>query len=300
MLRTTDPKDIAILYLVTSFAFFLVGGAMALLMRGELAVPGQQFLSNEQYNQLFTMHGTVMLLLYATPILFGFANYILPLQIGSPDVAFPRLNALSYWLFLFGGLTVMSGFLTAGGGADFGWYAYGPAVGADVQSRTRRRPLVQRADRVRTGHHSRCGQHADHDHLPASPGNDDVPDADLLLEHPGHGDPHPDRLPDPHGGVVRPTRGPAPRRPRVRPGQRRRDSLAAPLLVLRAPGGVHRRTAVLRDRHGDHSGVLAQAVVRLQGHDLRHRLDHRPVGRGVGTSHVRDRRGAAPLLLADH
>src|SRR3712207_6326324 len=90
MIRTTDPKDIAILYLVTSFTFFMVGGVMALLMRGELAVPGQQFLSNEQYNQLFTMHGTIMLLLYATPSLFGFANYIVPLQIGAPDVAFPR------------------------------------------------------------------------------------------------------------------------------------------------------------------------------------------------------------------
>src|SRR5688500_7485020 len=140
MLRTTDPKDIAILYLVTSFAFFLIGGAMALLIRGELAVPGQQFLSNEQYNQLFTMHGTIMLLLYATPILFGFANYIVPLQIGAPDVAFPRLNAFSYWLFLFGGLTVLSGFLTPGGAADFGWFAYtplsdairSPGAGADL------------------------------------------------------------------------------------------------------------------------------------------------------------------------
>jgi cytochrome c oxidase subunit 1 len=126
MLHTTDPKDIAVLYLTTAFGFFLVGGAMALLMRGELAVPGQQFLSNEQYNQLFTMHGTIMLLLYATPILFGFANYIVPLQIGAPDVAFPRLNAFSYWLFLFGGLTVLSGFLTPGGAADFGWFAYAP------------------------------------------------------------------------------------------------------------------------------------------------------------------------------
>src|SRR5688572_29892393 len=126
MLATTDPKDIAILYLVTSFVFFMAGGAMALLMRGELAAPGQQFLSNEQYNQLFTMHGTIMLLLYATPILFGFANYIVPLQIGAPDVAFPRLNAFSYWLFLFGGLIVMGGFLTPGGAADFGWFAYAP------------------------------------------------------------------------------------------------------------------------------------------------------------------------------
>ncbi|MCU1625447.1 MAG: cytochrome c oxidase, subunit, partial [Pseudonocardia sp.] len=71
MLRTTDPKDIAILYLVTSFGFFMAGGAMAVLMRAELARPGQQILSSEQYNQLFTMHGTIMLLLYATPILFG-------------------------------------------------------------------------------------------------------------------------------------------------------------------------------------------------------------------------------------
>jgi cytochrome c oxidase subunit 1 len=126
MLHTTDPKDIAILYLVTSFAFFMVGGAMALLIRAELARPGQQFLSNEQYNQLFTMHGTIMLLLYATPILFGFANYIVPLQIGAPDVAFPRLNAFSYWLFLFGALIVLSGFLTPGGAADFGWFAYTP------------------------------------------------------------------------------------------------------------------------------------------------------------------------------
>ncbi|WP_425441977.1 cytochrome c oxidase subunit I [Saccharopolyspora flava] len=125
-LRTTDPKDIGVLYLITSFAFFLAGGAMALLIRGELAVPGLQIVSQEQYNQLFTMHGTVMLLLFATPIVFGFANIVLPLQIGAPDVAFPRLNAFSYWLFLFGGLIVLSGFLMPGGAADFGWTAYTP------------------------------------------------------------------------------------------------------------------------------------------------------------------------------
>ncbi|MCD2191070.1 aa3-type cytochrome oxidase subunit I [Actinomycetospora soli] len=126
MLKTTDPKDIAILYLVTSFAVFLIGGLMALLMRAELARPGLQILSVEQYNQLFTMHGTLMLLLYATPILFGFANYIVPLQIGAPDVAFPRLNAFSYWLFLFGTLMVLSGFVTPGGAASAGWFAYTP------------------------------------------------------------------------------------------------------------------------------------------------------------------------------
>jgi cytochrome c oxidase subunit I len=124
--RTTDPKQIGVLYLVTSIGFFMTGGVMALLMRAELAQPGMQFLSQEQYNQLFTMHGTIMLLLYATPILFGFANFVLPLQIGSPDVAFPRLNALSYWLFLFGGLIVLGSFLTPSGAADFGWTAYTP------------------------------------------------------------------------------------------------------------------------------------------------------------------------------
>jgi cytochrome c oxidase subunit 1 len=126
LFRTTDPKLLGIMYLTTSFGFFLVGGVMAMLMRTELARPGLQFLSQEQYNQLFTMHGTIMLLLYATPTIFGFANYIMPLQIGAPDVAFPRLNSLSYWLFLFGGLIVLSGFLTPGGAADFGWFAYTP------------------------------------------------------------------------------------------------------------------------------------------------------------------------------
>ena len=127
---TTDPKQLGVMYLVTSFAFFMLGGLMALLIRTELAVPGLQFLSNEQYNQLFTMHGTIMLLLYATPIVFGFANYILPLQIGAPDVAFPRLNALSYWLYLFGALITVSGFLTPGGAADFGWTGYTPLTRA--------------------------------------------------------------------------------------------------------------------------------------------------------------------------
>src|ERR1700677_3002592 len=102
LVTTTDHKLIGIMYVVTCYALFFLGGLMALLMRTELAAPGLQFLSNEQYNQLFTMHGTIMLLFYATPIVFGFANLVLPLQIGAPDVAFPRLNAFSFWLFLFG------------------------------------------------------------------------------------------------------------------------------------------------------------------------------------------------------
>jgi cytochrome c oxidase subunit 1 len=139
-LTTTDHKVIGHLYLITSFVFFIIAGLMAELMRTELARPGLQFLSNEQYNQLFTMHGTLMLLMFATPLFVGFANVVMPLQIGSPDVAFPRLNMLSYWFFVLGSLIVMSGFLTPGGWADFGWYAYSPltdavhspGVGADL------------------------------------------------------------------------------------------------------------------------------------------------------------------------
>ncbi|MEQ7007253.1 cytochrome c oxidase subunit I [Actinopolymorpha sp. B17G11] len=129
-LTTTDHKVIGHLYLITSFAFFLVGGLMALIMRSELARPGVQILGEEKgeeiFNQLFTMHGTIMLLLFATPLFVGFANVVMPLQIGSPDVAFPRLNMFSYWLFLFGGLITLSGFLAPGGAANFGWTGYAP------------------------------------------------------------------------------------------------------------------------------------------------------------------------------
>ncbi len=126
VLTTTDHKLIGKLYLGTSFAWFLIGGVMALVIRSELAVPGQQVVNDELYNQLFTMHGTIMLLLFATPLFFGFSNVIMPLQIGAPDVAFPRLNMLSYWFFLFGGLIAASGFFTPSGAAGFGWYAYAP------------------------------------------------------------------------------------------------------------------------------------------------------------------------------
>ncbi|MCE7081523.1 cytochrome c oxidase subunit I [Streptomyces sp. ST2-7A] len=139
-ITTTDHKVIGSMYLITSFIFFVIGGLMALIMRAELARPGNQIVTNEQFNQLFTMHGTVMLLLFATPLFAGFANWIMPLQIGAPDVAFPRLNMLAYWLYLFGGLIVMAAFLTPQGAANFGWFAYSPlsdavrspGVGADM------------------------------------------------------------------------------------------------------------------------------------------------------------------------
>ncbi|KIH96685.1 cytochrome C oxidase subunit I [Streptomonospora alba] len=125
-MSSTDHKVIGYMYLITSFGFFILGGILALVMRAELLWPGMQVVSHEQFNQLFTMHGTIMLLLFATPLFVGFTNIIMPLQIGAPDVAFPRMNLLGYYLFLFGGLIVVGGFLTPGGAASFGWFAYTP------------------------------------------------------------------------------------------------------------------------------------------------------------------------------
>jgi len=126
-ITTTDHKTIGYLYLITSFIYFLLGGVMALVIRAQLFEPGMQLLqTKEQYNQLFTMHGTVMLLMFATPLFAGFVNVIMPLQIGAPDVAFPRLNAFAYWLYSFGSLIAVAGFLTPQGAASFGWTAYVP------------------------------------------------------------------------------------------------------------------------------------------------------------------------------
>src|SRR5258707_14558172 len=125
-LSSTDHKIIGHLYLITSFGFFLVGGLMAMIMRAQLMGPNNHIVSDQQYNELFTMHGTIMLLLFATPLFVGFANEIMPLQIGAPDVAFPRLNLFSYYLFASGGLILLVSFITPGGSAAFGWYAYSP------------------------------------------------------------------------------------------------------------------------------------------------------------------------------
>ena len=129
-LTTTDHKAIGLSYMWTAFAFFLLAGLMAMLMRAELAKPGLQVVNRGEYNQLFTMHGTMMMFLFATPFAFGLANYLVPLQVGAPDMAFPRLNALSYWLFLGGGVTLTASFLTAGGAADIGWTGFAPLSNA--------------------------------------------------------------------------------------------------------------------------------------------------------------------------
>ncbi|MEP7158107.1 MAG: cytochrome c oxidase subunit I [Chloroflexota bacterium] len=124
-LTTTDHKKIGALYITTAFAFFILGGIFALVIRSELAVPGVQFVDPETYNQLFTIHGTTMIFLFVMPMMTGLANYIVPLQLGAADMAFPRINALSFWMVPLGGLLLYSGY-AVGGAANAGWTGYAP------------------------------------------------------------------------------------------------------------------------------------------------------------------------------
>jgi cytochrome c oxidase subunit 1 len=125
-LTTVDHKRIGILYIATSLLFMLLGGILALLMRAQLATPNEHFITKGSYNELFTMHGTTMIFLVIVPIWAGFGNFLVPLMIGAHDMAFPRLNALSYWLFLLGGVILYSSWFTSSGAPRAGWTSYAP------------------------------------------------------------------------------------------------------------------------------------------------------------------------------
>src|SRR5438445_3278377 len=125
-LTTTDHKKIGILYLISSFSFFAVGGVFALMMRTQLSRPNNTFIPAHLYNEFFTLHGTLMIFLVIFPLLAGFGNYFVPLQIGALDMAFPRINALSFWLLPAGGLTILAGFLTHGRAAAPGGTGFPP------------------------------------------------------------------------------------------------------------------------------------------------------------------------------
>jgi cytochrome c oxidase subunit 1/cytochrome c oxidase subunit I+III len=125
-ISSIDHKQIGIMYLIATLFFFLIGGIEALIMRIQLARPENDFISPVVFNQLFTMHGTTMIFLVVMPFLIGIGVYLMPLMIGARDMAFPRLNALSYWLFVFGGLLLYFSFLTQSGAPDVGWFAYAP------------------------------------------------------------------------------------------------------------------------------------------------------------------------------
>jgi cytochrome c oxidase subunit 1 len=135
-LTTTDHKKIGIMYLVNSYFWFAVAGLLAVFIRVELAQPGTQYFGEQRYNELFTMHGTTMIFLFIIPILAGFGNYIVPLQIGALDMAFPRVNALSFWMLPLAGIVLFSSY-ALGGPADAGWTQYAPlseGIGAQGNS----------------------------------------------------------------------------------------------------------------------------------------------------------------------
>ncbi|MBD2425892.1 cytochrome c oxidase subunit I [Phormidium sp. FACHB-1136] len=123
---STDHKVIGIQYIVTAFVFFLIGGFLAMVMRGELITPEADLVDRTVYNALFTMHGTLMLFMWTFPVLNGLANYLVPLQIGARDMAFPRLNAVAFWLVPIFGVILMASFLVPGGPSQSGWWAYPP------------------------------------------------------------------------------------------------------------------------------------------------------------------------------
>src|ERR1700735_3191948 len=129
---TVDHKKLGILYIVYALIFLVIGGVEATIMRIQLIVPHNHFVSPEVFNRMFTMHGTTMIFFVAMPILFGFGTYLIPLMIGARDMAFPRLNAFSFWMTAFGGLLLYfsfvggNGLYGAGNAPDVGWWAYAP------------------------------------------------------------------------------------------------------------------------------------------------------------------------------
>ncbi|MFM7579724.1 MAG: cbb3-type cytochrome c oxidase subunit I, partial [Microcystaceae cyanobacterium] len=123
---STDHKVIGIQYIVTSFLFFLVGGVLAMIIRGELLTPEADLVDRAVYNAMFTMHGTIMLFLWTFPVLLGLSNYLVPLMIGARDMAFPRLNAVAFWLVPVFGVILMVSFFIPGGPSQSGWWAYPP------------------------------------------------------------------------------------------------------------------------------------------------------------------------------
>jgi cytochrome c oxidase subunit I len=123
---STDHKVIGIQYIVTAFFFFLIGGVSAMIIRGELLTPESDLVDRTVYNAMFTMHGTVMLFLWTFPVLAGLANYLVPLMIGARDMAFPRLNAIAFWLIPIFGIVLIGSFLVPGGPAQSGWWSYPP------------------------------------------------------------------------------------------------------------------------------------------------------------------------------
>ncbi len=288
-LGTVDHKQIGIRYIVTAFVFLVLGGLEALVMRLQLAGPNRSLLTPEQYNQLFSTHGMTMIFLYASPVLSGFANYLWPLLLGSRDMAFPRLNALGYWVYLASGIFLYVGFLT-GNGPNDGWFNYVPYAARDLQPGSERGFLFAGHGVPRHLDHRRRGElHRDRA-AHARPGHVDQSPAD---SHLGHA--HRQRRQSHRGAGGQPrfphaVDGPPVRHAFLRSRRRRpAAAVAASVLDLRPSLGLRHRAA--GHGHGVRrpAGVLPPPAGRIfvgGPVDGRH---HDPGLRRVGASHVRHR-----------
>ena len=294
-LVTTDHKRIGILYIATSLVFFVLAGLMAMAMRLQLAQANADLLGPERYNELVTIHGTAMVFLVVVPILAGFGNYLVPLMIGARDVAFPRLNALSYWLFAPRRRRAHALLLRRGRRGDVGL----DVVPAAVRRGGRERPgpvdpLAAHPHRVvarrRDQLHRHDPQHADARH-------DVDADAalrlvDLHLRVAAHGG-APDPLRRAHAAAPRPRhldRALGGADELLRPGGRRRSGpLPARVLVLRAPRGLHHGAARVRDRLRGAARLRPQADLRLQGGRVLDGRDRLLLDARLGAPHVHGR-----------
>ena len=298
---TTDHKKIGIMYVINSFLFFFLGGLLALGVRVELAQPGLQFVTDQTYNELFTMHATFMIFLFVIPMLAGFGNYVVPLQIGAPDMAFPRINALSFWMLPLAGILLLLSFVT-GGTAAAGWTSYArcPRTGRWPPSGPGQDLWIVALVLIGTSSILGAINFLVTIFKMRAPGHDPVPDADHGLDGPrdvrAGADGHAGHHQRPDHAVHRPQL----RRELLRPGQRRRpDPLPERLLVLLAPGRLRDDPAGDGHDQRDPAGVQPQAAVRLQGVRLRDRRHRRPRLLRVGPPHVHDRRGL-PAVLQPH
>ena len=242
---TVDHKRLGILYILYALLFLVLGGVEATIMRIQLIRPHNDFVSPQVFNRMFTMHGTTMIFFVAMPILFGFANYLIPLMIGARDMAYPRLNAFSFWMTAFGGLLLYFSFLGgdglygAGNAPDVGWFAYAPLT-SQTFSRGPQHGLLdsvgigfrRRQHRNRNQHHCHCPVHA-------LPGNDARQDADAAVAESDDGGPGGSRRKSPHGCAIDAAGRSLPRWTLLRhAGRRLGRDVDALLLDLRPSGSV--------------------------------------------------------------
>ncbi len=297
-LITVDHKRIGIMYVLLGLVFFVVAGLEASMMRWQLAVPDNTVVGPDTFNRLFTMHGTTMVFFVGMPMMFGVANYLVPLMIGARDVAFPRLNAFSFWLSCFGGLLLYFSFIGgpglygAGSAPAVGWFAYAPLTQRPFTPGTSTDywvlallvsgfgSVAGAINLVTTIFTMRC------------PGMTPRQDATVRVAGAdGHGR-DPVRAARADGGPDHAALRSVPGRALLRhPGRRVGRPLAALLLVLRASGGLHPRPARVRHRLRDHPRLLAQGHVRLPddgGGHPGHRLHRR---QRVGAPYVLGRSG---------